>query len=159
MTPLRTPRALGPRRPVNASVRAEESTRMTIAFWCVLVAVLLPYLSFGIARNKGRGHAGKGYVTTVNPRDFPNRIDGLGKRAWDAHLNAFESLPGFAAAVIIAHLAHAPQNRIDILACVWVLAREAHMSFYLADKSTWCSSAQFVSLACVLGLFIVAGLS
>lgn len=132
---------------------------MTIAFWCVLFAVLLPYVCFGIARNRGRGPDGSRLRDNRNPRDFPNRIEGLAKRAWDAHLNAFESLPGFAAAVIIAHLAHAPQNRIDILAAIWVLARVAHVGFYLSDKSTLRSSAQFVSLVCVLGLFVVAGLS
>ncbi|MGH7908233.1 MAG: MAPEG family protein [Thermodesulfobacteriota bacterium] len=132
---------------------------MTIAFWCVLVAVTLPYLCFGIARNRGRGLRGERLRDNRNPRDFPNRIEGLPKRAWDAHLNAFESLPGFAAAVIIAHLVHAPQNQIDILASVWVLARVAHVAFYLTDKSTLRSSTQFISLACVLGLFVVAGLS
>jgi len=132
---------------------------MTIAFWCVFVAGLLPYVCFGIARNRGRGPDGKRLRDNRNPRDFPNRIEGLAKRAWDAHLNAFESLPGFAAAVIIAHLVHAPQNPIDMLALVWVLARVAHMVFYLADKSTLRSSAQFLSLACVIGLFVVAGLS
>lgn len=69
-----------------------------------------------------------------NPRDFPNRIEGLAKRAWDAHLNAFESLPGFAAAVIVAHLAHTPQVQADVLASVWVVARVAHLTFYLADQ-------------------------
>jgi len=83
----------------------------------------------------------------------------LAKRAWDAHLNAFESLPGFAAGVIIAHLAHAPQIQIDVLASVWVLARLAHMAFYLTNKDKLRTSAQVSSLACVLGLFIVAGLS
>jgi uncharacterized MAPEG superfamily protein len=92
-----------------------------------------------------------------HPRDFPNHIEGLAKRAWDAHLNSFESLPGFAAAIIIAHLAHAPQNQIDALGVLWVLARVAYVTFYLADKATLRSTAQFVSLACVLALFIVAG--
>jgi len=132
---------------------------MTIAFWCVFVAVLLPYVCFGIARNTGRGPTGGRLRDNRNPRDFPNRIQGLAKRAWDAHLNGFESLPGFAAAVIIAHVVHAPQNQIDILASVWVVARVAHVAFYLTDKSTLRSSAQFFSLACVLGLFVVAGLS
>jgi uncharacterized MAPEG superfamily protein len=131
---------------------------MTVAFWCVLVAVLLPYVCFGIARNRGRGPDGRRLRDNRNPRDFRDRIEGLARRAWDAHLNAFESLPGFAAAVIIAHLAQAPQARIDALAAVWVLARVAHMAFYLADKSTLRSSAQFVSLGCVLGLFVAAGL-
>jgi uncharacterized MAPEG superfamily protein len=131
---------------------------MTIAFWCVFIAVLLPYICFGIARNRGRGPSGERLRDNRKPRDFSSRIEGLAKRAWDAHLNAFESLPGFAAAVIIAHLVHAPQNQVDILAAVWVLSRVAHAAFYITDKSTLRSSAQFLSLACVLGLFVVAGL-
>lgn len=132
---------------------------MTIAFWCVLAAILLPYICFGIARNRGRGLHGERLRDNQNPRDFPHRIEGLAKRAWDAQLNSFESLPGFAAAVIIAHLAHAPQNQVDILAVVWVLVRVAYVVFYLTDKSTLRSSAQSISLACVLGFFVVAGLS
>lgn len=132
---------------------------MTIAFWCVMIAVILPYVCFGIARNSGRGPDGKRLRDNRNPRDFPNRIESLPKRAWDAHVNAFESLPGFAAAVIIAHFVHAPQNQIDLLASVWVLARIAHATFYLTDKDKLRTSAQLVSLVCVLGLFIVAGLS
>jgi uncharacterized MAPEG superfamily protein len=131
---------------------------MTAAFWCVLAAILFPYVCFGIARNRGRGLQGQRLRDNRNPRDFPNRIEGLAKRAWDAQLNSFESLPGFAAAVIIAHLVHAPQNQIDALALVWVFARVAYIAFYLTDKSTLRSSVQFVSLGCVLGLFVVAGL-
>jgi uncharacterized MAPEG superfamily protein len=131
---------------------------MSIAFWCVFGGILLPYVSFGIARNKGKDRQGRRLRDNRDPRDFPNRIGGLAKRAWDAHLNAFESLPGFAAAVIIAHLAQAPQAWIDALALAWLVARVAYLAFYLGDRSTLRSSAQFASLGCVLGLFIVAGL-
>jgi uncharacterized MAPEG superfamily protein len=132
---------------------------MTIAFWCVFGAILLPYICFGIARNRGRDSQGRRLRDNRNPRDFPNRIAGLPKRAWDAQLNSFESLPAFAAAVIIAHIVHAPQNRIDALAVAWILVRVAYVAFYLVDKSTLRSSAQLASLGCVLGLFVVAGLS
>jgi len=132
---------------------------MTIAFWCVLVATLLPYICFGIARNRGRGLDGRRLRDNSNPRDFPTRIEGLAKHAWDAHLNSFESLPGFAAAVIIAHLAHSPQEQIDVLAMAWVLARVAYVAFYLAGRATLRSSAQFASLLCVIALFVVAGLA
>ena len=132
---------------------------MTVAFWCVLIAVLMPYVCFGIARNRGRGTDGRRLRDNRNPRDFPNHIGGVAKRAWDAQLNAFESLPGFAAAVIIAHLAHAPQSSTDFLAGAWVLLRVAYLAFYLTGRSTLRSSAQFASLACVLGLFVVAGSS
>ncbi|MGH8212660.1 MAG: MAPEG family protein [Rhodanobacteraceae bacterium] len=130
---------------------------MTIALWCVLLAILQPYICFGIAVNRSRLR-GKKMRDNRSPRDFPNRLEGLPKRAWNAQLNAFESLPGFAAAVIIAELVHAHQVRIDMLALLWVAARLAYVIFYLGDKSTLRSSAQFVSMACVLGLFVVAAL-
>ena len=132
---------------------------MTVAFWCVLGAVLLPYICFGIARNRGRGPDGRRLRDNRNPRDFPNRIEGVAKRAWDAHLNSFESLPGFAAAVIIAHLAHAPQAQVDALAVGWLIARLAYVAFYLAGRSSPRTAAQLASLLCVIGLFISAGVA
>lgn len=130
---------------------------MTTANWCVLVAILLPYICFGLARNRGRAQG----IRRDNrmPRDFPEQIEGVPKRAWGAQLNSFESLPGFAAAVIIAQLAHAPQMRVDVLALTWVVARIAYVVFYVSDRDALRSSMQFVSLACVLGLFVVAGLA
>ena len=130
---------------------------MTIAYWCVLGAILLPYICFGIARNRGRDPDGRRLRDNSNPRDFPNRIDGVAKRAWGAQLNGFESLPGFAAAVVIAHLANVPQDQIDALAIGWLLARLAYVAFYLTRRSTDRTAAQVVSLLCVLGLFVVAG--
>jgi uncharacterized MAPEG superfamily protein len=130
---------------------------MTIAYWCVLGAILLPYICFGIARNRGRSPDGRRLRDNDDPRDFPNRINGVAKRAWDAQLNGFESLPGFAAAVIIAHLAPAPQARIDALAIGWLVARLAYVAFYVTGRSTARTTAQVASLLCVLGLFVVAG--
>ena len=132
---------------------------MTIALWCVLIAVSLPYVCFGIARNRGRGPDGRRLRDNHDPREFPRRIQGVAKRAWAAQLNSFESLPGFAAAVIIAHLVHAPHNAVDVLAVVWVVARAAYVAFYLANKASLRSAAQFISLACVLGFFVAAGLA
>ena len=129
---------------------------MTTAYWCVLAAIFMPYVCFGIARNRARGSDGRRLRDNYHPRDFPNQIEGLAKRAWDAQLNSFESLPGFAAAVIIAHLVHAPQNQVDVLAVAWILARVAYVAFYLANRATLRTAAQYSSLACVLGLFVVA---
>ena len=92
-------------------------------------------------------------------REFPNRIRGVAKRAWDAQPNSLESLPGFATAVIIAHLVQAPQDRVDALAVAWLVARVAYLGFYAANKAAPRSAVQFLSLACVLGLFVVAGLA
>lgn len=132
---------------------------MTISFWCVFAAIVLPYVCFGIARNRGRSPDGRRLRDNHKPRDFPNRIDGVAKRAWDAHLNSFESLPGFAAAVIIAHLAHAPQSQVDMVALGWVAARVLYVAFYLSDLATLRSLAQFASLSCTAGLFVVSALA
>jgi uncharacterized MAPEG superfamily protein len=132
---------------------------MTIALWCVLVALFLPYACFGIAVNRSRTPDGKRLRDNRNPRDFAGRLEGSAKRAWAAHLNSFESFPGFAAAVVIAHLVHASQHPVDALAVAWVLVRVAYVSFYLADKAAQRSGAQFLSLGCVVALFVVAGLN
>lgn len=126
---------------------------MTTANWCVLAAIMLPYICFGVARNRARR-----FRDNRNPRDFPNQIKGLPKRAWDAQLNSFENLPAFAAAVIIAQLAHAPQTRVDILALVWMFARIMYVLFYLTDRDKLRTAMQVFSFACVLGLFVVAGM-
>jgi uncharacterized MAPEG superfamily protein len=126
---------------------------MTVAFWCVLVAILLPYVCFVVAAGFGR-RAGTPRDNR-NPRDFPDVIGGAAKRAWGAHLNSLEALPGFAAAVIIAHLAHASQSWADGLAVFWLLARIAFVAFYISDRSTLRTVMQGMSLACVLGLFVI----
>jgi len=127
---------------------------MTIAFWCVFVAVLMPYVCFGIARNRARP-----LRDNRDPRDFPNRIQGIAKRAWSAHLNAFETLPGFAAAVIIAHLAGTPQHLADGWALAWVAARLLFIGCYLGDKPGLRSAAHVASMMCVLGLFVSAAVA
>lgn len=132
---------------------------MTLAFWCVFGAALLPYLCFGIARNRGRGADGRRLRDNDNPRDFPNVIDGVAKRAWGAHLNSFESLPAFASAVIIAHLVGAPQLQTDGLSIIWLFARIAYVVFYLGDKASARTAVHAASLVCVAGLFVAAGLA
>lgn len=124
---------------------------MTIADWCVLAAILLPYAWFGVANAKGGKERNNHY-----PRDFANRVDGAAKRAWGAHMNAFEALPAFAAAVLIAQQAHAAQGRVDAIAGVWVLLRVAHGLFYVADKGLLRSAAWFGGVACVVALFVTA---
>jgi len=125
---------------------------MTIACWCVLVAIMLPYVWFGVSNAKGKGKRNNHY-----PRDFAQSAEGIANRAFGAHLNAFEALPAFAAAVIIAQLAgHASQNCINGLALAWVVLRIFHGVFYLADKGGPRSMVWFGALACVVGLFVVS---
>jgi hypothetical protein len=94
-----------------------------------------------------------------DPRDFPNRIRGVAKRAWGAQLNSFESLPGFAPAVIIAHLVRAPQHPVDALAHGLGRGADGLCGVLPGRQAAPRPAAQFLSLACVLGFFVAAGLA
>ena len=127
---------------------------MTIANWCVLAAILLPYVSFALAV---RIAAAQGVVRdNRNPRDFPSQLSGKARRAWNAQINSFEALPAFAAAVVIAELAAAPQARVDMLAGAWVLLRLIYIWLYLADQDKLRSTVNLAALACIIGMFILA---
>jgi len=121
---------------------------MTIAFWCVLVAGFLPY--FGTLTAKIGGDS----FDNSNPRDWLNAQSGFRKRANAAQHNSFEAFPFFAAAVIIAHVAGAPQGRIDLFAVVFILARLFYIAFYVADMATLRSLAWIVGLGSVVALFL-----
>ena len=100
---------------------------MTIAFWCVLIAALLPFAATLVAKAGGERYNNR------DPRAWLERQQGLRKRAHNAQQNAFEAFPFFAAAVIIAFLVHAPQQRVDILAIIFIAARVVYLVCYLAD--------------------------
>lgn len=121
---------------------------MTIAFWCVLVAGFLPY--FGTLTAKIGGER----FDNSNPRDWLNAQSGFRKRANAAQHNSFEAFPFFAAAVIIAHVAGAPQGRIDLFAVVFILARLFYIAFYVADMATLRSLAWFAGIGSVIALFL-----
>jgi len=86
---------------------------MTTAFWCVLVAGLLPYAGT-IAAKGGRR------FDNNNPRAWLADQTGWRARANAAQLNGFEAFPLFAAAVVVAHLTGAAQARVDLLALLFV---------------------------------------
>jgi uncharacterized MAPEG superfamily protein len=119
---------------------------MTIAFWCVLVAALLPYAPFGMVKG----------LDPKNPRSGVGELSGLAARAHSAHLNAFEAFPPFAAAVIISHIRLGPNGWTNILALVFLAARFAHMGFYLADSQPPRSAAFFVGAMVVVLMFLHA---
>jgi uncharacterized MAPEG superfamily protein len=122
---------------------------MTIAFWCVLVAGILPVVWVGYAKATG------GQYDNRAPRTFLAGVSGAAQRAHWAEQNSYESFPFFAAAVIIAHLAGGAQGTIDLLAATFVGARIAHGICYLADLATARSLTWVVGWLCTLALFLV----
>lgn len=123
---------------------------MTIAYWCVLIAAVLPYVMVGVAKIGVRGFDNR------RPRDFYDQARGYRKRAlWTQH-NSFEIFPLFAAAVIIAHLAGAEQSTIDGLAVAFIASRIAYALSYLADLHLLRSLVWTAGFLCCVGLFVAA---
>jgi uncharacterized MAPEG superfamily protein len=100
---------------------------MTIAYWCVLFMGLLPIVAAGIAKKGFEGY------DNGMPRQWLAMQTGFRARANAAQANLFESLPLFFAAVIIASMANAPQNRVDLLAIGFVLTRITYLICYLVN--------------------------
>jgi uncharacterized MAPEG superfamily protein len=121
---------------------------MSIAYWCVLVAALMPYVAVSIAKAGGERYNNR------HPRLWLDRQQGFRARANAAQANSFEAFPFFAAAVIIAHLTAAPQERIDALAVMFVVARVAYIACYLADWHWVRSAVWLVGLMTTLTIFV-----
>jgi uncharacterized MAPEG superfamily protein len=127
---------------------------MTVAFWCVLIVILLPLVCTYIAKFSSGKFSGR---QNHDPRDFLDRLEGFPRRAHNAQLNSFEAIPGFAAAVIIAHIAGVAQLvTIDVLAVLFVTTRLLYIIFYLADWAALRSLAWLAGLALVVSLFVVS---
>lgn len=120
---------------------------MSVAYWCVLIAGLLPYVATLTAKVGAR-------FDNRKPREWLAQQSGYRSRANAAQLNGFEAFPLFAAAVIVAHLTDAPQARVDLLAMVFIAARLAYLGFYLADQATLRSLAWFAGIGSAVAIFV-----
>lgn len=123
---------------------------MTFAFWCVLIAGVLPYVWTGVAKIGGRDYSNR------TPRLYLQQLEGYRQRADWAQANAFEAFAFFAAGVIIAHLAGAPQDWINALAGVFVVARVLHGIAYVTDQHLLRSLLWMAGFFSVVGLFIIS---
>ena len=121
---------------------------MTIAYWCVLFMGLLPIVAAGIAKKGFEGY------DNGMPRQWLAQQTGFRARANAAQANLFESLPLFYAAVIIASITNASQNRVDLLAMGFVLARIVYLICYVANWPTTRSVIWLLGLACVVSIFL-----
>ena len=123
---------------------------MTIAYWMILVAALLPYLTVGIAKFTG------GDYDNDHPRVWSATLTGWRARAYAAHQNHFEAFPPFAAAVFVATLANAAPAYVDRLAIAFVLLRIAYTAIYIRGKGKLRSVAWALGFVCIVALFVSA---
>ena len=114
-----------------------SSASFTIAYWCVLVAALLPLLCSSLAKSGGAGKPrSKGGFDNHDPRAWLAQQKSWQARANAAQANSFEALPFFIGAVIIAHQLGAPQMMLDLLAFLFVMLRVCYITMYVGDMPT-----------------------
>jgi uncharacterized MAPEG superfamily protein len=127
---------------------------MPIAFWCVLIALFLPYLGTAIAKFSGGGF---GPRQNHDPRTFLAGLEGYRKRAHYFQLNSFEVTPAFAIAVLVAYVVgNAEPATIDRLAIAWIASRVLYLAFYLTDLAILRSLAWFVGMGLIIGFFVIS---
>lgn len=122
--------------------------QLTIAYWCVLVAAVLPYVCSYIAKAGAFGPR-----DNVTPRDWAAKQSGWRARANAAQANSFEGLAFFIGAVIIAHQLGAQQGRIDALAVAYIVLRLLFIALYLRGANAARSAVW--ALAFVVNVAIV----
>jgi uncharacterized MAPEG superfamily protein len=122
---------------------------MTIAYWCILIAGLMPLAAVGVAKWDRT-------FDNNNPRDWLAKREGKAKRAHAAHLNSFEAFPLFAAGVLVASFVKAPQTLIDIAAMVFIVARIIYIWSYIENRANLRSTVWFVGIGASIALFFIA---
>jgi uncharacterized MAPEG superfamily protein len=126
---------------------------MTVALWCILIAIFLPYICTAIAKVSGRCTLKDNH----DPRDFLESLNGVGRRAHAAQLNGFEVTPAFAAAVIVAHLAgNAELVTINVLSVLFITSRLLYIICYLADWAILRSLMWLVGMGLIASFFVVS---
>ena len=126
---------------------------MTLAEWCVFVAVLLYLLTIAPFKPIGWRE-----FDNAKPRDPAFYQDPLRARALGAHLNGIETFPFFAAAVLLAEFRTAPQNLIDELAVLFLIVRAAYVLTYLGNRPTLRTILWNVGFAINVAIFFLPAL-
>lgn len=126
---------------------------MTLAYICVLIAALLPYVWTVVAKSSGT----TGRYDNRDPRQWLDKQESPRvRRANAAQKNAFEAFPAFAAGVVMAQLAGVAPRMIGWLAAAFVISRVLHGVFYIGNQASMRSLAWFAGLICVVALMVMA---
>ena len=120
---------------------------MPIAAWCLMFVTLMPVLVVGYAKSGGP-------YDNHKPREGLDRLEGKKRRAYDAHLNCFEALPVFIAALFVAVWTEGPDAMVNSLAVGFVAFRILYVFAYISDRATLRSLLWSLAYLCAIGLFI-----
>ena len=130
--------------------------KFTVAYWCVLIAALLPLACAWLAKSKGlRKPRREGGFDNHDPRAWLARQTDWQARANAAQANSFEALPFFIGAVVIAHQLSAPQATMDILAVLFVTLRVIYIAMYVAGLPMIRSAIWALALLVNIGILFI----
>ncbi len=129
---------------------------MILAFWCVLIAGLMPIGCAYLAKFGGRDEPSPVAYDNRAPRAWLAQQTGKRARANAAQSNSLEAFPLFAIGVVVAVLQHVPVATIDALAVVFVAARVAYVACYVGDRPTLRSTTFAIGFLASIGLYVVA---
>ncbi len=127
---------------------------MTKAFWCLFIACMLPILLSWVCSYFRIKQLGR--IDNKHPRAQYAQLEGAGARALAAQQNAWEALPIFASAVLVAHLAGVSQASADMAAMSFIAARVLYPVFYIANMDVLRSLSFVVGLGACIALFVMA---
>lgn len=108
---------------------------------CFLLAAFVPLVSAVAAK------AGAAGFTNKEPRPWLASLGGWRARAHAAQANAFEALPFFYGAVLLALWGGAETSAVAGLMVAWLILRLLYLLAYIADKDRIRSLVWFLSLA------------
>jgi uncharacterized MAPEG superfamily protein len=131
---------------------------MRFVIVCIAIAAVLPFLWVGLTAWPSRttlSRWGSGW-NNHDVRGSADRLQGWRRRAHLAQQNAHEAFAPFAAALVLAQLAHAPDRWVQPLTVGFLALRGLHGLSYVADRAFLRSTIWSVGAAVVLGLFAVA---
>lgn len=121
---------------------------MSLAYWCVLIAALMPLALVGYAK------AGSG-DDNHHPRDTVAGLPDAKRRAYAAHQNAYDNFPFFAAAVIVATTLGASASTLNILAALYIVLRGMHAVLYINDAASARSLVYGAGLLINIAIFVL----
>jgi uncharacterized MAPEG superfamily protein len=140
---------------VSISPSLARHLSMTIPFWCLFAAVLLPYIWFSFAAPFKAMQFGKA-LDNHTPRLQDPALAGRAARAQGAHFNSLEALAYFAPAVLVAHLAQADATWSARLAILFVVCRVIHGIVYMLDRPPLRTAFFAIGLLSSIALFVLA---
>lgn len=135
---------------MNLTQGFQSTHTMPLAFWCVFVAALLPYVATLITK------WGRRDFDNRHPREWESKLEGFRARAHAAQQNSFEVFPFFAAAVFMAYLLNGVTPWLNALALLWVVLRVIYLYCYLSDRATLRSLVWLLNLGIVIAIVVRA---